>query len=173
MAIPKKNKSDKITKKYKLDLFKEVLPALDMGDKAFYDRCTEEEQKSLQPLVLMRWLSSVEYDKRQNIENILLVNDLINVGFWDLYKHPKLQWLMFAAIGPKKRLRHNWIPSVKKSSTPKLDELFRQVYPVIGKQELETLRSLATKESIKDLCRGFAMDTKETKPYLDELKKIK
>lgn len=170
---PKKNKSDKITKKYKLDLFKEVLPALDKRDRDFYDRCSEDEQKSIQPLVLMRWLSSVEGNKDFNEYYLLMVNDLVNVGFWDLYKHPKLQWMMLAAIGIGTRTRHNWIPMVKKSDTPKLDKLFRQVYPVIGKQELETLRVLATKESIKDLCRGFAMDTKETKPYLDELKKIK
>ena len=45
-------------KKYKLDL-KSALAALDRGDLDWYSRLTDDEKKGYTPLVLMRYMSSL------------------------------------------------------------------------------------------------------------------
>jgi len=76
-------------REYKLDIM-EVLKALDMGDRAYYDGLTDEEKKAYVPLVIMRWMSALPDQNSARHYSVLAVNDLVNVGFWELSKHTEL-----------------------------------------------------------------------------------
>jgi hypothetical protein len=161
-------------KEYKLDLFGQTLPALNRGDLDFYDRCTEEERKEIQPLILMRWISGVE-NSRLGGAYIGVMNEWVNKEFWTLSKHPELQWKLMCvgniACGGRGQ-RHQWVPMIKNSSTNKLDSLILSLNPGLNDQELALVRTRLTKDSLKQLLRDMAMSDADMKPILDEFKKL-
>src|SRR5271165_2710720 len=67
-------------KTYKNDMFKEVLPAIDCGDKTFYNKRTSEQKQELAKnmWMTMRYMSS---SQSYTELHIMMVNDLVNVDF--------------------------------------------------------------------------------------------
>lgn len=160
-------------KEYKLDLFGQTLPALYTGDHGFYDRRTEDERKEIHPLVLMRWMSSVKNSELGG-DFICLVNNLVNVDFWDLTKHPELQWKLMCVVGSElggRSQRSEWIAGPKKAATGKVDNVLLSLYPSLNNQELALARGKLTKDSLKQLLRDMGLPDDEIKPILDEFKK--
>ena len=78
-------------KAYKLDMFGKVLPALDKGVKDFYNKLEDEEKKGYSALVLMRAMSSLGDQNPKAGYQLMIVNDFVNIGFWELSKHTELQ----------------------------------------------------------------------------------
>lgn len=164
MAEPKEKKT------YALDLFKEIMPALDRRKTDYYSELTEEQQKGVHPLVLMRWMSAV--DGRDAAYHIQMVNEFVNIGFWDLTKHPELQWKLLAICGSGKGQRHTWIPGSKKRTTNKLDRLILEHYPSLNDDELAIYKSKLTKDSLKQWMRDMGWPDDEIKPILEDFKKL-
>lgn len=156
---------------YKLDIMT-VLEAADKGVKEFYNNLTEEEQKAFAPRVIMRWLSAVSDKSGQSAYAILATNDLINLGLWNLTRHPELVWLLMCVSGTGRKQYHAWIPQhTKTTSTPKLDEFIRQVYPHINTQEAQILKRVKTTTDWLTLMQDAGWEDKQIKAVKDELKK--
>ena len=157
---------------YKLDIMS-VLEAIDKNNKEFYANLTEEEQKAFVPKVIMRWLSTVS-DNNPNKEYYLLAtNDLVNVGMWDLNKHPELQYLLMTIAGTGKKQYHQWVPSknTENSKTPKSDALLRTIYTDCNSQEFDIVRSQYSPEDIIQLALTSGIDDRSVKEIKDEIKK--
>ena len=84
-------------KTYELDLFKVVLPAIDAGKLEFYDGLTDTEKKAYTPRVIMRYMSSLSDQNNKQMQAVLMVNDLVNLGFWELTNYPDLQHRLLCA----------------------------------------------------------------------------
>jgi hypothetical protein len=176
MAPKKKETTErevKPKKTYTLDMFKEVLPAADRGRIDFYDTLTDEQKKGFAPLVVMRYMSAVNsYAGRKTVEeHIINVNETVNIGFWDLTKHPELQWKLLALTGSGRNQRHEWITGPKKKTTNRIDNLILGLYPNLNSLELDIAKSKLTRDSLKQLCRDYGMSDDEIKPYVEEFKK--
>jgi hypothetical protein len=155
-------------KEYGIDIFS-VLAAIDRRDKGYYNSLTEDERKSLAFLVVMRWVSSVSDKTGLADYHILMTNDIVNVGFWDLAKHPELQWLLLTCVGSGQTQRHNWIPGPKKKArSGALDTLLNERYPGLNDSELELLKDTNTWDDIENLCLQYGFDDKKIKAIKDE-----
>lgn len=170
MAAPKEKKPA-AKSEHKLDIFREMAEA-DRRNLNFYASLTEEEQKSFAPVVAMRWMSAVSDSSGLAEYYIVMTNDLVNIGFWDLYKHPELQWKLMAAAGCGQTQRHQWIPGSKKRNTNKLDKLILAQYPSLSDQELAIYKSKLTRDSLKQWLRDMGMPDDEIKPILEDFKKL-
>lgn len=86
----------------KLDIF-EVLKNIDLRDITYFDDLTEQERKTIAPVVLMRWLSGT-----RTKEQILMVNMFLNQYVFNLYNHPKLLYKLgvVSSTGPK---QYKWL----------------------------------------------------------------
>lgn len=164
MSEPKEKKA------YALDMFREVLPALDKRNLGFYPSLTDEQAKAFSPLVVMRWMSAV--DGRDAAYHIQMVNEFVNIGFWDLSKHPELQAKQLAICGSGKGQRHTWIPGTKKRTTNKLDRLILEHYPSLSDHELAIYKSKLTRDSLKQWMRDLGWPDDEIKPILEDFKKL-
>ena len=160
-------------KKYSLDLFKEVLPALYKGKLDFFENLSEKEQKEITPFTLMKWLSSAG-----GFEELapILINDLVNKGFWDLSHHKELQWKILCVVASEisnRVPRHSWISMKKESSsTPKLDKLILFKYPLINDNEVELYKyKFSGKEEVKEFCLEFGLSDTEIKEVVKEYDK--
>lgn len=114
--------SDK--KKHKLNIF-QVLSKLSTKDRKYYHSLSEDEQKALAPLVVMRWLSGTR-DPRQ----ILFLNELVNPFVFSLASHKELlvDLMMVSSSGHTQRYVWNKATSKKTSGAPKSVEVIRDYF---------------------------------------------
>lgn len=159
-------------KRYDLELSR-VLYALDTGDRSFYASLTPEEQKAYVPLILMRWMSALGDQNRYQGYAIISTNDIVNLRFWQLSKHPELQHLLLCLTGLKSKQYHLWINNkTKGSKTKAVDAFLRELHPGINRDELSILRNSHDKDSFKELCYAAGKSDQETKQLVEEFKKV-
>src|SRR5277367_5086586 len=109
-------------KEHKLELFK-VLGAVDTKQSQFYDELSDEEKKSVPFVPILRMLSSVSDQSPYAEYHILMVNEILNQGFWDYLKYPDLLWRLMCIVGSGRKQYHSYNKFEKQSKTPLLDEL--------------------------------------------------
>lgn len=159
-------------KKPSLDIFDEMRAA-DRQDLGWLERQPEDLAKTFAPVVAMRWFSTVGDNTGLADYHLLMTNEMLNVGFWDLSRYPDLQWKIMAACGSGMVQRHQWIAGSKKKNTNKLDAFLLGLYPHLNDDEIGILKSRFTRDSLKQLLRDTGMPDGEMKPLLDDLKKLK
>lgn len=139
---------DDTTKERKLDIFKQVLPALDKNNKAFYRELSPAQQKEFSAWLVMRWLSASSTSPEHYL---LMTNDVVNCSFNALTKHPELQWMLMALCGAGSTQRHVWIKPPRKKGKNKLQEELSKFYPTANNSELKLLEQINGQESLRGL----------------------
>ena len=150
-----------------VDLFKEIIPSVDMGIKDLWDAATEEGQKEIKGDLwnLNRYISSVKTNNIEVQEHcVLMVNELYNKHWFTLQKHPKLLWqlLCLCSWDKEKTFFHEWIP-VGRKKTNKSIKILEEAYPHLRDDELELLAEINGTADIKDLARQMGYSEKEIK----------
>jgi len=164
---------EKKKKENKLDLFKQILPALDKRDMGFYDRLEPEEKKEITPWLLMRWMSSSSGAAEHHI---MMVNDLVNRDFSVFAPrvtqgkagHVGLQWKLLALCGSGKGQRHVWVAPPKGVIKNKLEAAVLGIYPLLKDDELELFLKVNTKEDLRELFIENGYDDKALKDLFKE-----
>lgn len=159
-------------KKPALDIFR-TLEAIDRKDKSYYANLTEDEKKGFAPPVVMRWLSGVSDKSGLSEYYTVMTNEIVNIGFWELSKHPELQYLLMTLVGCGKKQGHQWIAGPKKAKTRKVDELFRMKFPNVNDKELDILWEINSTDSVRQLAIDFGFDDKQIKEMVEEYKSVK
>ena len=102
-----------------IDLFKDMIPAIDLGIKELWDASTDDGRKDIigDLYNLNRYISNV---KTSNIEVqqhfVLTVNEYYNKHWNTLQKHPKLLWMLLCLCSlDGKTYYHEWIGNKKKN----------------------------------------------------------
>jgi hypothetical protein len=155
-----------------IDLFKEMIPAVDMGLKDLWDAATEEGQKEIKGDLwnLNRYISCVKSNNRELQEHfVLAVNEYYNKNWAQISKHPKLQWmtLCMASHETKKTYFHEYIPLKRKAEgSNKHVKFLSQVYPNAKMDDLELLATMMDTKKLKQLAKDLGWDDKQ----INELK---
>ncbi len=145
-------------KSYKLDL-SAVLQAIDRRDLKFYSGLSDEEKKAYAPLVLMRYMSSLTDQNRNAAYAVIATNDLVNIGFWNLTKHPELQHMLLCIAGLGGKQYRPWIPVKRGKKLGKVDEWIHNTYPHLNQDEIAIIkRSHDAKSWVEFLKDGGASD---------------
>jgi hypothetical protein len=147
-----------------IDLFKEIIPAADMGMKDLWDAAPEEGRKEIKGdlWTLNRYMSNVKSSNRELQEHfVLTVNEFYNKNWAGIQHHPKLQWqtLCLASHESKKTHFHEWIP-LKKAKNKK-EELLQELFPQMKLADVETLAAITTDKEIKQYCESLGWDKKQ------------
>ena len=148
---------DDTTAKPKLDLFTTVLPAIDRGDKGFYSRLSAEEQSSVEPWILMRWLSSVASDQDQPYA-LLTTNDFVNQNFQALASrrsqgtagHRHLQWMLLCLCGTGRNVRRKFIKPPRAVKKNRLEQAISDYFPSLSSSEIELMLTINSDEEISE-----------------------
>lgn len=158
-------------KKPSLDIFDEMRAA-DRKDLMWLDRQPDDLAKTFSPLIAMRWFSAVNDRSGLADYYLLMTNEMVNVGFWDLTKYPDLQWKLMAVAGSGRTQAHQWIPGSKKKNTNKLDNFLLGMHPSLNDFEINIIKSKLTRESLKQLLVDSGMPDADIKPLLEDFKKL-
>lgn len=157
----------------------EKKPSLDIKDEMYWadkkrfswlEEQTPELAKTFSPLIAMKWLSVADGSLADYY--ILMTNEVVNLGFWELAKHPDLQWKLMCAAGAGSQQRHGWVPlGSKRKTVSKVDAVLLELHPQLNDEELALLRSKYDKDSFKQLLLDMSKSDAEIKPLVEEFKK--
>ena len=141
---------------------------LDTKNRAFYDELNEEERKKFSTYLMLRYAASVEGGPDIQEWYLRVTNERINANFFDLGKHPKLQWLLCTTVSPAMgRQRHYWQASKKKEgSNSKALKFLTKLYPHLRTDELELLAELNDAKELKAVAKSMGMSDVEIKKDL-------
>jgi hypothetical protein len=146
-----------------VDLFNDMIPAVNMGIKELWDAASEEGQKEIKGdfWTLNRYISNVKSSNRELQEHYLLTtNEYYNKNWNDIQKHPKLVWqtLCRTSHESKKTQFHEWIPLKKEKN--KKEEFLAELFPNMKRADVEALAAITTDKEIKQYCEGLGWDKK-------------
>ena len=147
-----------------IDLFKEIIPAVDMGMKDLWEAAPEEGRKEIKGDFwnLNRYISSVKSSNRELQEHfVLTVNEFYNKNWNDIQKHPKLVWqtLCMASHETNKTYFHEWIPLKKQKN--KKEEILAELFPNMKMSDVQTLAVITTDKEIKEYAKDLGWDKKQ------------
>jgi hypothetical protein len=142
--------------------------AFDNKDRMFYRDLTDEERKKFSTYLMIRWGSSVQGSAELQQYYLIACNENFNRHFFDLARHPELQWLSATTVSPGMgTFRHDWIKQKKREGgSSKAVKFLRQIYTTYSEDELELLAKINTTEDLKQLARKHGWDDRRIKSEL-------
>ena len=144
------------TKKYKLDIF-DLLKRLSNKDRRFSD----EEEKEIQPIVIMRWLSGTKSERQ-----IYLINKTINKYAFSFQNHKKLM-INLMGVCCNGYQRYTWFKRKPNSqSTKKTLQVISEFYGY-PTRHCSDVASILDSDTILE----HALELGKSKEFIRDLKK--
>lgn len=144
------------------------MAAFDRKDRAYYDKFTDDERKKFSTYLMLRWGASVSGNADLQAYYLMATNERVNKNFFDLNKHPKLQWLLCTTVSPGMgKQHHNWLAAKKKDGPGgKLQKFVINLYPEMRNDELDLFLKLNDLKALKKLAKDLGMPDKDIKKEL-------
>jgi hypothetical protein len=123
---------------------------LDRKNRNFYSELTDEERKKFSNYLMIRWASCVEGSREMQEFYLISTNQRLNKHFFNISKHPGLQWLCATTVSPDMGTpRHNWIaPKKKEAGVSSMKKQLAEIYPHMKDDELDVMAKITTKKEI-------------------------
>jgi hypothetical protein len=136
------------------------MACFDRKDRKFYDELTDEERKKFSNYLMIRWGSSVNGSKEFQEYYLISTNERLNKHFFDLGKHPKLQWLCATTVSPGMGVqRHNWISTKKKEAgDASIRKQLAELFPHLEDDALDVMTKVNTKKDINDYLKKLGRE---------------
>jgi len=141
--------------------------AFDSKEREFYDELTDEERKKFSTYLMMKYGANVEGSPDLQEWYLRAHNERVNQNFFDIGRHPKLQWLTCTTVSPGLgNQRHYWLNAKKKESDSRAIKFLEQQFPHLNTKELELMAEINTRDQLRDMARGLGWDEKRIKDEL-------
>ena len=138
---------------------KDIMAAVDRKDYNYYTNLTDEQRKSLNLWMTQRYASSVQGKFAGHY--LVMVNEFMNTNWSDVSKHPELQWKLMCLAGTGKVQFHPFVkvPKAKRKKN-KVEELVRELFPLLKNDEIELFLKMNSNDDIKELAIESGVDDK-------------
>lgn len=150
---------------YKLDKLNigNEMRQLDSKNRSFHDELTPEEKKKFSTFLMLRWSSCVEGARELQEYYVQSCNHYLNKHFFDLSKHPKLQWLCATAVSPGLgNFKHNWIaPKKKEAGLSAKRKALMEIYPTYKDDEIDVMCQIVSQKEIDAYHKAAGNDKKK------------
>lgn len=135
---------------------------LDLKNRNFYDSLDRDELKKFSNFLMLRWSSAVEGSREIQEYYVQSCNLQLNKRFFDIGRHPKLQWLCATAVSPGMgALRHNWIaPKKKQASASAKRKALIEIYPTYKDDEIDVMMQIVSQKEIDAYFKSAGRDKK-------------
>lgn len=135
----------------KLQIFYQM-KMFDQKNRDFYDELTEEEKRKFSNYLMIRWGSGVRGSSDLQEYYLHATNQRLNKRFFDINKHPKLQWLCATTVSPDMGTQQReWIGFKKKDSDESNNlKKLKQIYPSLKLDDLEVLATVVDKKELSE-----------------------
>jgi len=146
----------------KLSIQNEMIQ-FDRKNRAFYDDLTVEERKKFSNYLMIRWGSSIQGSAELQNYYLQSSNHYVNKRFFDINRHPKLQWLCATAVSPGLGThRHQWIaPKKKEAGASGVRKQLAELFPHLKNDEIELMAKINTKKDIDAYLKQLGQEAKK------------
>jgi len=130
--------------------------------RTFYDELTPEERKKFSNYLMIRWGSAVDGNRELQEYYVQSCNHYLNKHFFNVGRHPKLQWLMATSVSPGLgNQRHPWIaPRKKEAGLSAKRKALMAMYPTYKDDEIDVMAQITTQKEIDAYNRAAGADKK-------------
>jgi hypothetical protein len=130
--------------------------------RTFYDDLTAEEKKKFSNYLMIRWGSSVDGSRDLQEFYVIATNERLNKHFFDISRHPKLQWLLATTVSPDVGTpRHPWIaPRKKEAGLSAKRKALMEIFPHYKDDEIDVMAEITTQKEIDAYNREAGRDKK-------------
>ena len=130
--------------------------------RTFYDDLTAEEKKKFSNYLMIRWGSSVDGSRDLQEFYVIATNERLNKHFFDLGRHPKLQWLLATTVSPDVGTpRHPWIaPRKKEAGLSAKRKALMEIFPHYKDDEIDVMAQITSQKEIDAYHRASGKDKK-------------
>lgn len=137
---------------------------LDLKNRAFYDELTDEERKKFSTYLMLRWGSAVGGEPILQQYYLQAMNERVNKRFFDLGKHPKLQWLLVTTVSPNMgKHRHEWMAFSARKSKNRRADIIAKLYPEYKLDDCELMAASIPDNEFKSMLVELGWNDKEIK----------
>ena len=135
----------------------------DLKNRNFYDELTDEERKKFSNYLMIRWGSSIQGSADMQNYYLLSSNHYVNKRFFEINRHPKLQWLCATAVSPGLGThRHQWIaPKKKEAGASGIRKQIAELFPHLKDDEVELMSKINTKKDIDAYLKQLGQEPKK------------
>ena len=135
----------------------------DRKNRDFYDDLTVEERKKFSNYLMIRWGSSIQGSAELQNYYLQSSNHYVNKRFFDINRHPKLQWLCATAVSPGLGTqRHQWIaPKKKEAGASGVRKQIAELFPHLKNDEIELMAKINTKKDIDAYLKQLGQEAKK------------
>jgi hypothetical protein len=134
----------------------------DRKNRDFWDELTAEEKKKFSNYLMIRWGSAVDGSRELQEYYVQSCNHYLNKNFFDLSRHPKLQWLCATAVSPNLGTpRHPWIaPRKKEAGLSAKRKALQEIFPHYKDDEIDVMAEITSQKEIDAYNREAGRDKK-------------
>ena len=135
----------------------------DRKNREFYDSLTDEERKKFSNYLMIRWGSAVQGSREMQEFYVIATNERLNKRFFDINRHPRLQWLCATTVSPDLGTqRHPWIaPKKREAGASGIRKQLAELYPHLKDDEVELMSRINTKKDIDAYLKDSGQDAKK------------
>lgn len=135
----------------------------DQKNRGFYDSLTDEEKKKFSNYLMIRWGSAIQGSAELQGYYLQSCNHYLNKRFFDINRHPRLQWLCATAVSPGLGThRHQWIaPKKKEAGASGIRKQLAELFPHYKDDEIALMAELNTKKDIDAYLKKLGEETKK------------
>ena len=135
----------------------------DRKNREFYDSLTDEERKKFSNYLMIRWGSAVQGSRELQEFYVSATNERLNKRFFDINRHPRLQWLCATTVSPGLGTpRHPWIaPKKREAGASGIRKQLAELYPHMKDDELDVMVKINTKKDIDAYLKQAGQETKK------------
>lgn len=139
------------------------MAVFDRKDRDFYSGLTNEERKKFSNFLMIRYGSSVQGSRDLQEFYLIATNERLNKHFFNINRHPKLQWLCATTVSPGMGAqRHQWIsPKKKEPGATGIRKQLSELYPHLKDDELELMAKINTKKDIDAYLKASGQEIKK------------
>lgn len=149
---------------HKIDIF-DLTKHIDDGDISFYSSLDNETKKSFHPIVVQRWLSSID----SNV-SLLNINGILNDKIFHLHNHPDLLYKLMIACTNQKYNNYFWVKQFsKKQKYPNAIKLLQEAYNKTV-YECEEIIHMFSLNDLLEICDTLGKDSDYIKQIKNEYK---
>ena len=143
------------------------MAAYDRKDRAYYDKFTDEQRKQFSTYLMLKYGANVSGSADMQAYYLMATNERVNKNFFEINRHPKLQWLTCTTVSPQMGNQfHYWLKGKKKESNSKAVKFLTKHFPHLTDDEIELLATINDKRDLADMARTLGYDDKSIKSDL-------
>ena len=143
------------------------MQAYDRKDRAYYDNFTDDDRKKFSTYLMLKYGANTSGSRDLQAYYLMATNERVNKHFFELGKHPKLQWLCCTSVSPSMGSQfHYWLNAKKKEGDNKSQKFLAKLYPNLKTDEIDLLAKINDKRELADMARRLGFDDKSIKTEL-------